>query len=75
MAIKDKIKPDDSIMVCPRCGSTNVATDFSNPLVWAYGIPSNYKCNECRNIGKFFPQIDKDKVEEYQSELKKELSK
>jgi len=64
--------PKEFVTICPKCGSINVETDFSNPLNWAYGMPPNYQCNECGYAGKFFPQIDKDKVKEFQSELRKE---
>ena len=76
MVKKDKLEPsNDAVTVCPVCGSTNVETDFSNPLVWAAGTPSNYKCHSCGHVGTFFPQIDRDKVKEYQAKVKEKLSK
>ena len=53
--------------ICPKCGSTDISVDFSNPAVWDYGAPPNYKCNICDNIGKFFPEV-KEELSKYFSE-------
>lgn len=64
---KDEIKYKK---ICPRCGSTKVAVDFSNPVVWAYGTTTKYKCKECGYLGNTFPEISEDNIQNYKKELK-----
>ena len=53
--------------VCPKCGSLDVSSDFSNPALVATGLINNAKvCNNCGYSSYFFPekQIDKKKSRE-----------
>lgn len=59
--------------ICPKCGSTDVQTDFSNPVVWAYGANTKYKCRSCGHISALFPEISKYEIKSYKKELKKKI--
>ena len=56
------IKKSDSFQVCPKCGSPDIETDFSNAGAISFGILNNKKCNHCSHVGSFFPAIQKNKV-------------
>lgn len=56
--------------ICPRCGSIKISVDFSNPVVWAYGTTSKYKCKECGYLSNSFPEIEEDNIQNYKKELK-----
>jgi hypothetical protein len=56
--------------VCPKCGSTDIKVDFSNPVVWDYGAPSNYQCASCGHISNVFPLVSIDKIKLYGSKIK-----
>jgi len=48
---------EEYVSVCPKCGSPNIETDFSQPANIMGGIyPS--KCNNCNYVGKIFPEIN-----------------
>ena len=68
-----KSKGKNYFKICPKCGSIDVQTDFSNPAVWAYGTQSNYKCNSCGFLSGVFPEIPQNEIESYIKELKQEL--
>lgn len=61
--------------ICPKCASTNIKVDFSNPVVWDMGTPSKYICKSCSHMAYFFPEVSANKIKDYQSEFKKELAK
>ncbi len=45
------------ISICPKCGSSDVINDFSNPGAVATGLFNNTKkCNHCGNVG-MFPEV------------------
>jgi len=72
---KSKIKYKKSknfIKICPKCGSINVQTDFSNPVVWDYGTPAKYKCNSCGYLASTFPEVLAKKIADFKKKLKKE---
>lgn len=51
---------DTYITICPKCNSTDVKTDFSNPTLVATGLFNNSKvCNDCGYSGNFFPEVQK----------------
>jgi len=56
------------VQICPQCKSKNISIDFSNGVVWAYGTPTKYNCNNCGYIGAIFPEISK-KYKKYQKEI------
>lgn len=49
-------------IVCPKCGSDNVETDFSIPTQWAYGTPAGYICKKCGFAGNLFPEVEEEKT-------------
>jgi DNA-directed RNA polymerase subunit RPC12/RpoP len=53
------------VSVCPKCGSINIQTDFSDPADWALGIPPRYKCNSCSHKSMIFPEVLIDEIENY----------
>lgn len=62
--------------ICPKCASTDVKVDFSNHAAWAYGLNPEYICNNCGYKGTIFPEVEKEKTENYKEEIKeKEISK
>ena len=65
--LKDKNKK--FVRICPKCGSTNIKTDFSNPVVWAYGTTTKYKCISCSYLGTIFPEVLRNEVKNYKKEL------
>lgn len=56
--------------ICPKCGSTEVKTDFSNPVVWNYGATVKYQCKSCGHLGEFFPEVTEDKKRSFKSKAK-----
>ncbi len=56
MASKAKRKKK-LVTICPRCHSTDVGQDFSNPAWASLGLTHNRnKCNHCGHIGVAFPR-------------------
>lgn len=45
------------VQFCPKCKSTNINNDFSNPASARYG-GSNKICNDCKYVSKIFPEIN-----------------
>lgn len=70
---KSRNKKERYIRICPKCGSINIQTDYSNPAVWAYGTSTKYKCNSCGVIGPVFPEILESEITEYKKGLEKEI--
>lgn len=62
------------IPVCPKCGSTDVEIDFSNPVVWNYGAPSKNHCRSCGYVASVFPEVEIDSVSSYQKKKKQSSS-
>jgi len=49
------------VQICPKCKSTDVFMDHSNPLQGAMGLPPNYVCNNCNHTSHVFPEVDMSK--------------
>jgi len=63
------------ITICPKCNSTDVKTDFSNPGLVGTGLFVNAKvCNNCGYSSNFFPEIEEDKLPE-EKKIKKQEKK
>lgn len=60
------------VRICPKCGSIDVHTDFSNPVVWAYGTTTKYKCNMCSYTSNLFPEILQKDMKKYRNKIKQE---
>lgn len=63
------MKNKDYIRACPKCGSIDVHTDFSNPVVWDTGANPQYQCKSCGHLGVIFPEVLKDDLKEFRSKL------
>lgn len=68
-------KEEIYVKICPKCGSTKIIVDFSNPVVWDSGAPVKNKCKSCGYISNIFPEVTNDKIELYKNELKNNISK
>ncbi|MBI2652675.1 hypothetical protein HYX00_04380 [Candidatus Woesearchaeota archaeon] len=68
-----KSEKEKYVKICPRCGSINIGTDFSNPVVWAYGASPKYKCMKCGYMGALFPEVPESKIKYYKSRIEKGL--
>lgn len=64
------MKNKQYIRACPKCGSINVQTDFSNPVVWDAGANPMYQCKACGHLGVIFPEVIKKDLKEFKSQLK-----
>src|SRR3989338_3588659 len=62
---------ENYVKICPKCGSTQIVVDFSNPVVWNYGTPPKYKCKKCSYIGITFPEILKEDITDYKKSMTK----
>lgn len=58
------------IKICSKCGSEDVHIDFSNPVVWAYGTRSNYRCENCQYVGDLFPEVPASQQIKYEKRIK-----
>lgn len=56
------------MLICPKCGSTDVEIDDS---VIIGMFPESYICNKCKNMSSFFPDVDKKDVETFRKGLAK----
>jgi len=46
--------------ICPKCKSTDIKTDFSDPGIVATGMFMNqFICKKCGFSGAFFPEVEK----------------
>jgi hypothetical protein len=63
---------DKYVKVCPRCGSSNFKNLLENAgyLFGGRGMDYQYVCLDCNNTG-IFVDIDKDQLENFREELKK----
>ena len=56
MSEKEKL-----VMICPKCGSSDVSPDLSNPaLVYGGLIPK--RCYNCGHTGQVFPEVEEKAV-------------
>ncbi len=47
------------VIACPKCNSTDVQTDFSNPAMIQSGMFVNSRvCNNCGYKSDFFPEVE-----------------
>jgi predicted RNA-binding Zn-ribbon protein involved in translation (DUF1610 family) len=69
--MKNKQKKEKYIMICPKCKSSDIYRDKSNPLQAATGLPDMYICNKCEFRGYTFPEIPISELEEFQEKIKK----
>jgi len=61
-----------SVTICPKCNSTHIGTDFSNPALVSTGLFNNAKvCNNCGYSANFFPEVEADNLPEVK-QIKKE---
>lgn len=67
------MKKERHVKVCPKCGSTDVHVDFSNPVVWAYGTTTKYQCESCGHTAPVFPEMPEKEVAHYKRMLKEKM--
>ncbi|MBI2451546.1 hypothetical protein HYV50_00540 [Candidatus Pacearchaeota archaeon] len=61
--VNKNIRKDKYVIMCPKCNSTDVQTDFSNPAMVESGMFINSRvCNNCGYRGDFFPKAVKDRI-------------
>lgn len=46
------------IQICPRCGSPDIQTDYTNAASIARGFAQAMICNHCGHTGTLFPLIN-----------------
>ena len=63
------LKKEELVKICPKCGSTNVSTEFSNPANVAYGNALNYFCNKCDYVAKIFPEVKTKDINKFRKNL------
>ncbi|MFH1590523.1 MAG: hypothetical protein ABIC95_01210 [archaeon] len=66
--------PTSFVRMCPRCNSTDIGQDFSNPGLVGTGLFANaFRCKRCGYASSFFPEVEKNKIpkEKPIEELKK----
>jgi len=54
---KSKKRKIKFTQICPKCNSTDIATDFSNAAAVSHGFLNVQRCNNCNHEGTFFPSI------------------
>ncbi len=65
-----KTKKEKYVKICPKCKSTDINMDKSNPLQPAMGMPALYICGNCKHTGNFFPEIPLSELEEFETDDK-----
>jgi hypothetical protein len=63
----------DFISMCPRCNSTDVKKDFSNPMLVQMGAPFRNVCNHCGYVATTFLEVSKSNSHNFR--IKKNLTK
>ncbi len=58
MGLFSEKKKDDTVTVCPKCGSTDLSSDLSLQSYAQGGFFNNMVCNECGYSGQLFPEMD-----------------
>lgn len=48
---------EEYVQVCPKCGSPDISSDFSQPALVMGGIYPK-TCNHCGHTAKIFPEIE-----------------
>ncbi|MBI4452171.1 transposase [Candidatus Woesearchaeota archaeon] len=69
----NKPKAGKYLKICPKCGSAKVQIDFSNPVVWAYGTTTKYRCKSCGHLGSVFLEVLEKEAGHYKKELKNQI--
>ena len=59
------------IQICPRCRSTDIFMDNSNPLQPALGMPARYVCNKCKYNATIFPEVTTTKIKDFKGKKTK----
>ncbi len=61
----------NKILVCPKCGSTDIRIEFENAAKVRLGAPLDRICNSCGYKSTFFLSVDREDVEKIRKEIKK----
>ena len=57
-------KKKEYVRMCPKCKSTDVSDDMSNPSIRYIGQIESMVCNNCGFTGTFFPEKPKNRTED-----------
>ncbi|MFQ5620342.1 MAG: hypothetical protein ACE5FT_00695 [Candidatus Nanoarchaeia archaeon] len=58
------------VMICPKCKSTDISMDYSNPIQPAIGLPARYVCGKCNHNAYTFPEVSLSKVKKFKGNPK-----
>ncbi|MBI2659887.1 hypothetical protein HYX07_01885 [Candidatus Woesearchaeota archaeon] len=57
------------VMLCPKCGSTNVYSDLSKDMM-AWGASTRWLCKYCDYSSVVFPEIKKSEIKKFRKNIK-----
>jgi len=61
---------EDYIKICPKCGSTNIKSDYlSQGLTSAKGFPIIHICESCNFSNNLFPEVPRNRAKDLQKEI------
>jgi fused signal recognition particle receptor len=72
--VKEESKKEEKkkfVKICPKCGSTDIEIEETNPAKIKYGAPLNSFCKSCGFRNVVFPEVEEDKIEEFRKDIKK----
>ncbi|HLC50689.1 MAG TPA: hypothetical protein VJI97_04665 [Candidatus Nanoarchaeia archaeon] len=62
------MRQNDFLLVCPKCGSTNVSNDLSKDMI-SWGGSTRYLCNDCDYSAIMFPEMKKTQISKFKSNI------
>jgi predicted RNA-binding Zn-ribbon protein involved in translation (DUF1610 family) len=55
--MKRTTKKEQYVMICPKCGSADISSDFSSQSYGQGSFFNEHKCNSCSYKGELFPEV------------------
>ena len=68
-------KKEAYVRICPKCKSTDVSDDMSNPTIKFIGQIENMVCNNCGYAASFFPEAPPSEIAGLKKDQKKNSEK